>query len=329
MPVWWEGGNLPWGPGLAPESPHRPWMGQSGLRAHTWVWACGQSCACWGGPAVCSLPPVPHPCRPEKVSPKGRGGTSGAVGVLGWHRVPLVFPGRRGGWGRGAEPGAGGARGWGASPALCGPCLMPLPAWRWTACAPSAGASCPLAAPSAAHQLGGLCCQEGETGGHGGLSGALREAESPAAGLPLSHRAAVTRHFCRRCRRPRKALEPVTGSLFSSAQGRAESSESSEGSGPQSRGGQKPAAGPQAAGGPAKPQTPGPAPGDGRREGGRTRPRAARPSRRGCPAGRRSSEPSSSRTECVASIAPLPRPLHSTTRASTGWPSSTRPGPTG
>ena len=82
----------------------------------------------------------------------------------------------------------------------------PCTAWRWTACAPSAGAPrAPLAAPPLLRTSWMACVVKEETGGHGGLSGALG-AETPAAGLPLSHRAAVTRRFCRRCRRPRGGL---------------------------------------------------------------------------------------------------------------------------
>lgn len=66
--------TCPWGPGLAPESPHRPWMGQSELRgSHVGVAMWPELCVLGRPPAVCSLPPVPHPCRSEKVSPEGSG----------------------------------------------------------------------------------------------------------------------------------------------------------------------------------------------------------------------------------------------------------------
>ena len=63
--------------------------------------------------------------------------------------------------------------------------------------------------------------------------------------------------------------------------------------------------------------------------GGRTRPWSRRPSRRGCPPGRRSSG-SSSRSSVWPRCTSASAASHSTTRASTGWPSSTRTaGPTG
>lgn len=214
-----------------------------------------------GRPRLSAPAACPSPLWAGKGVPEGSGG-GGVDGGSGCAGLAPSSSGlslrRRGGWGGGAEPGAGGARGWGAlacplwtvsrcplpclevdspRPALCGPCLVPLPLpGGGQPCAPSAGAPRARSQPHLCAPAGWPVLSREETGrpqrpqwGPGGGDPLLWGCPCPTVWL--------SRRFCCRCRPvPREGSRAgVTGSLFST-QGEPRSSEASEGSGPQSRG---------------------------------------------------------------------------------------------